>query len=214
MQKLHKRIHDEKNTAMIIKVCGIREQGNLEDLCDLPIDMIGINFYEPSSRYIGDSKLKKKDGVKNVGVFVSAPLDTIMEAAEKHELNYAQLHGDESSAVCKEVQKNIPIIKVFRIDEGFDWEVVSDFDFADYFLFDTKTNLFGGSGTKFDWSALDNYNLSIPFLLSGGIGPESVDSIKSLTHEQFVGIDINSKFEISPALKDVELVRKFIKELS
>lgn len=198
---------------MIIKVCGLRDRENHQEISNLDVEMIGINLYEPSSRYIGDFRLEQIENQIRVGVFVKASIPELQEAVDNHHLDLLQLHGDESVDYCQEAQNLKPIIKVFRIDPDFDWTIISDFDFADYILLDTKTEKFGGSGKKFDWSILDQYNLDKPFLLSGGIGPEDVEQIKEIKHPQFAGVDINSKFEISPAMKDASLVSAFTKEI-
>lgn len=198
---------------MIIKVCGLRDRENHQEISNLDVEMIGINLYEPSSRFIGDYRLEQIEGQLRVGVFVKASISDLNQAITEHDLDLLQLHGDEDVAYCKEAQILKPIIKVFRIDPDFDWNIISDFAFADYILLDTKTKLFGGSGKKFDWSILDRYTLDTPFLLSGGIGPEDVVSIKNIKHPKFIGVDINSKFEISPAMKDLSLVSAFTKEI-
>ena len=198
---------------MIIKVCGLRDRENHQEISNLDVEMIGINLYEPSSRFIGDYRLEQIEGQLRVGVFVKASISDLKQAITEHDLDLLQLHGDEDVAYCKEAQILKPIIKVFRIDPDFDWNIISDFAFADYILLDTKTKLFGGSGKKFDWSILDRYTLDTPFLLSGGIGPEDVVSIKNIKHPKFIGVDINSKFEISPAMKDLSLVSAFTKEI-
>jgi len=198
---------------MIIKVCGIRDQENHAALSAFDLDMIGLNFFESSKRYIGSAQLEKKGNQIRVGVFVKPSLTEVLSSQRKHHLDYAQLHGDESAYFSKEVQSHLPIIKVFRIDTSFDWEGLKDFSFADYFLFDTMTSAYGGSGKKFNWSNLEKYALEVPFLLSGGIGPEDAAEIKELDHPSFAGIDINSQFELSPAYKDPELVARFIKEM-
>lgn len=198
---------------MIIKVCGLRDRENHQEISNLDVEMIGINLYEPSSRFIGDYRLEQIEGQLRVGVFVKASISDLKQAITEHDLDLLQLHGDEDVAYCKEAQILKPIIKVFRIDPDFDWNIISDFAFAEYILLDTKTKLFGGSGKKFDWSILDRYTLDTPFLLSGGIGPEDVVSIKNIKHPKFIGVDINSKFEISPAMKDLSLVSAFTKEI-
>lgn len=198
---------------MIIKVCGLKFPENHNSLGALEMDMIGINFYKPSKRYIGDEKLAIIKGQLRVGVFVESTKEVILNAIDKHKLDFAQLHGDEAVERCQHIQKYIPIIKVFRISPEFNWSSTEAFEFADYFLFDTATEKFGGSGKKFDWNYLSNYRGSTPFLLSGGISPEDADRILSIDHPQFKGIDINSKFEISPGIKDIKKVEYFIKEI-
>ena len=197
---------------MIVKVCGITDNKNLQEICSSGIEMIGINCYAPSKRYIGTKSLDDCSA-KRVGVFVNASIDEIKESITLHGLDIAQLHGDESPEFCLEVQKVIPIIKVFRVDKDFDWEDTKRYNFANFFLFDTKTIEYGGSGVQFDWSILDNYKLEIPFFLSGGIGPKDADSILSLEHNRFIGVDINSRFETHPGFKDVNLVNNFLQEI-
>ena len=187
---------------MIIKVCGLRDRANHQEISNLDVEMIGINLYKPSSRFIGAYRLEQVVDQLRVGVFVKASIEAIKEAIDTHQLDLLQLHGDEDVEYCKEAQSLKPIIKVFRIDPDFDWSVILDFSFADYILLDTKTAKYGGSGKKFDWSILNLYTIDTPFLLSGGIGPDDIEDIKKIQHPQFAGVDINSKFEISPALKD------------
>lgn len=203
---------------MIIKVCGIKTIENINFLKDTEIDMVGLNFYPPGVRYISENtepsifdKLPKK--IKRVGVFVNASKSFILEKVEKYHLDYAQLHGDESPEFCQSISSFIPTIKVFRIHQDFDYNLPDDYASVDYFLFDTHTKQFGGSGKKFDWDTLSLYTGSKPFLLSGGIGPEDVDAIKGIQNSNFKGIDINSKFENQPGIKDEKLLEPFIKSL-
>ncbi len=198
---------------MIIKVCGLNNAQNLADLSKLDIDMAGYNFYLPSPRYIDHILPDIPNNIKKVGVFVNASLDVILQKKELYKLDYAQLHGDESSSFVKEVKSFIPVIKVFRIADDFNPAILKDFDFCDMFLFDTATKNFGGSGQKFNWNILKQYDIKIPFLLSGGIGPNDVDEILKMDHPHFKGIDINSKFEVRPGIKDVGMVKKFVKML-
>jgi len=198
---------------VIIKVCGIVDQDNHEKISSRGPDMIGINFYSPSKRFIGDRALLLKEDEKRVGVFVKASASEIREEMVKHHLDYAQLHGDESVELCREIQAFIPIIKVFRINDDFDWTSTLDYSFADYFLFDTFTKVFGGSGKRFDWRQLNRYTGAVPFLLSGGISPKDVKDILEVDHPRFRGVDINSCFEFEPGIKNVEEVSSFIEAL-
>jgi len=195
---------------VIIKVCGILDTANHQALSTPGVDMIGINFYAPSKRYIGDATLPMIDNQQRVGVFVKASIEEIKSAVTRHHLDFAQLHGDESVELCKEVQEIVPIIKVFRITDDFDWSQTSEFSFADYFLFDTFTKVYGGSGKRFDWNQLDQYTGTTPFLLSGGIRPEDVEAIKQINHPLYRGVDINSGFEIEPGIKNAEEVTSFV----
>lgn len=200
---------------MVIKVCGIKTQENVEFLSQANIDMIGLNFYQPSVRYISDaidpnifSSVPNK--IKKIGVFVNESKSIILAKSLKFNLDYVQLHGDESPDFCAQIANHFPIIKVFRVGQEFDFKSTQDYDSAQYFLFDTHTIQFGGSGKKFDWDILRLYTYRKSFLLSGGIGPEDADHILQINHPQFMGIDINSKFEMSPGIKDKNLVLPFI----
>lgn len=203
---------------MVIKVCGIKSKENVEFVSALDIDMVGLNFYPPSVRYISPdispnhfALLPKK--IKKVGVFVNESQEKIDAIASKFDLDYIQLHGDESVEFCKSISQKYKTIKVFRVTKETDISVTYDFSFVDYFLFDTATKHFGGSGKKFDWSQLEKYNGDTPFLLSGGIGPTDAMAILEYDHPQFFGIDINSKFESAPGIKHAQLVIPFVQKI-
>lgn len=203
---------------MIIKVCGIKTIENIRFLSNAGIDMVGLNFYEPSVRYISENTDSSifdtfHHSVKRVGVFVNEDQETILEKSRKFKLDYAQLHGDEDDDFCNTLSRQIPIIKVFRIDESFDFRIIDQYTAASYFLFDTQTKNYGGSGKKFDWKVLEQYQGNKPFLLSGGIGPDDHKLITEIDHPQFAGIDINSKFESNPGVKDPNLILPFIDTL-
>ncbi len=200
---------------MIIKVCGLREKENIKEICATDIHMIGLNFYPLSSRFVSEFNEGAihaiPDYIKKVGVFVNADLAFVKDKTNTYGLDYVQLHGDEDFDYCKEISEACRVIKVFRVDDKFDWSTVAEYSrIAEYFLFDTKTPAFGGSGKKFKWDMLNKYQEATPFLLSGGIGPSDAMLIKMITHPQFAGVDINSKFEIAPALKSKELVDTFL----
>lgn len=203
---------------MIIKVCGIKTVENVHFLSKANIDMVGLNFYKPSIRYLSNdippSRFDPFDAkVKRVGVFVNKSQECILTIGKKFKLDYAQLHGDEDPEFCELLSKHIPIIKVFRVDEHFDFSTIKDYNSADFFLFDTQTKNYGGSGKKFDWKKLNQYKGSQPFLLSGGIGPLDINEIMKIHHPQFAGIDINSKFESEPGVKDKNMVLSFLSDL-
>jgi phosphoribosylanthranilate isomerase len=198
---------------LIIKVCGINEMVNHEAITTLPIDMIGLNFYAPSKRYLTMSFIPNRD-IDYVGVFVKSDKEYIHQMTRRFNLKYAQLHGDETPDFCASVGQVLPVIKAFRVDETFDFSETEAFESCEYFLFDTKTADFGGSGKKFDWSKLQNYRGNVPFLLSGGIGPEDAAALLAIRHPMFKGIDINSRFELSPGIKDVEQVFQFLQQLN
>lgn len=200
---------------MIVKVCGMRDRQNIQDICALSINMIGLNFYPQSSRYIAQydaaSIERIPKHVKRVGVFVNASYDFLLDRIETFSLDYIQLHGDESVDYCSLVKESCPVIKVFRIDESFEMSSITEFENeADYFLFDTRCKSYGGSGKKFNWDMLDQYTGQKGFMLSGGIGPEDALALCQFKHDQFVGIDINSKFELAPAIKSKDSINTFL----
>ena len=198
---------------MKVKVCGINNEENLKSIIALKVDWVGLNFYSESKRFF-EIELKTTDlSISKVGVFVDAKIEYIREMVGQYNLDYVQLHGGESESYCQEAQSICPVIKVFPVDEEFDFQLTSKFDFCDYFLFDTKCKEYGGSGFKFDWNKLNEYTGDVPFLLAGGIGPNDIQEIKSISYGQLLGVDINSKFEIKPGLKDVNRIRRFLKEL-
>ncbi|RLD65648.1 MAG: phosphoribosylanthranilate isomerase [Bacteroidetes bacterium] len=198
-----------------LKVCGMKYPDNIRQLLKLKPDFIGFIFYKKSKRYVGHNlnikKLNIPESIKKVGVFVNAEVDEIKDKIKEYQLDLVQLHGDESPEICKELkQTGIKISKAFQVDENFDFSVLKPFfSVCDYYLFDTKTKLYGGSGKKFNWKILEKYNNQKPFFLSGGIDLEDVDEIDKLKNLNIFAIDINSKFEISPGVKDIEKIKKF-----
>ncbi len=202
-----------------LKVCGMKNPDNIQQLVKLNPDFIGFIFYKKSKRYIGDSlgisSLDIPESIKKVAVFVNSSINEVKTIMIKHQLDFAQLHGDESPEFCLELKKaGIKITKAFLIDEDFDFSVLKQYDSAcDYFLFDTKTNLYGGSGKKFNWRILEKYDNQKPFFLSGGIDLEDVDEIKKIYNLNIYAIDINSKFEVKSGMKDIDKIEKFIKDL-
>ena len=181
---------------------------------------MGFIFYPKSKRFVGNEFSTKTlqivpESVKKVGVFVDEIPEKVMEICKKLGLEVVQLHGNESPEYCKEIQESgLTVFKAFSVEEQFDFEPFKAFfGVCDYFLFDTKGPLPGGTGQKFNWQLLENYKGEVPFFLSGGIGPDDIGAVRDFHHQKLFGIDINSGFEISPALKDVEKVRKFISEV-
>ena len=201
---------------MKIKVCGLKDPLNVRAIGELPIDYAGFIFVNTSPRNVDYSPVlmlaMNQLPCKKVGVFVNAPTYFIKAKAELFNLDAIQLHGDESPYQIESLSKDYEVIKVFSVDENFDFEI-SQYECADYFLFDTKGKKRGGNGTKFDWEILNNYNGQTPFFLSGGIGPEDGEEIIKLDHPKFAGIDVNSGFEIEPGLKNPELLKQFINTL-
>ena len=192
---------------------------NIQELAKLSIDYMGLIFYEKSPRHIAG--LNPADlnllptYIKRTGVFVNAPADYINEQIEKYSLDYVQLHGIETPGSCKDISKIKPVIKAFNIANKEDFEETKVYEEScEYFLFDTKTSHHGGSGKKFDWSILNSYTGETPFFLSGGISEEDAEAINSIRHLKLIGIDLNSCFESEPAIKNIQLLEKFIKNIN
>ena len=204
---------------MKIKICGMKYPENIEHLALLKPDFLGFIFYEKSKRFVGDNLLIKDlhidKNTQKVGVFVNASHEYILENIKKHDLDLVQLHGDETPDFCAYLFKqNIKISKAFQVDEDFDFKILDVYkDVCSYFLFDTKTKHYGGSGRKFDWDILSGYDNEKPFFLSGGIDIDDAQNIKQLKGLNIFAIDINSKFEIEPGLKDVGKIGVFMEEL-
>ncbi len=207
---------------MNIKVCGITQLKQLQQLDGLNIDFAGLIFHKNSPRYLGDKiakdELKESDfDTKKVGVFVDAEMIDMLDAIDDYGLDVIQLHGNENPEVCADLSEEVEVIKVFSIGDGkvdID-EMVAPYDeVCDYYLFDTSVNgVAGGTGKKFDWKILSQAKIEKPFFISGGISLEDVAAIKKFKHPDFYGIDINSKFEKEPGVKDMALVLKLKQEL-
>ena len=200
---------------MVIKVCGLKDINNINQLMNLNLDLMGLIFYNKSPRFF-DLNFVPKSTKKYVGVFVNESIEIIKKKVRKYSLEYVQLHGDESKDFCEEISAFCKVIKAFRIDENFkmsETEIYSNH--CKYYLFDTLTKSYGGSGEKFNWDVLLNYNHKKEFILSGGISLESTKEIANIKKKlpKLIGIDINSKFEIIPGLKNTEKIKKFIKSI-
>ncbi len=194
-----------------IKVCGMRDSENILQVAKLQPDYIGFIFYSKSKRFVGDDfkipeQLQKN--IKRVGVFVNEGTATILDLATAHGLDVVQLHGMESAKQCLKLKESeLTVIKVFSIDNSFDFAEVDPYKkVADYFLFDTKSDSYGGTGKVFDWNLLNQYDQEIPFFLSGGLSAENIGSIKKLKGMNLHAVDINSGVEVSPGLKDIEKI--------
>jgi phosphoribosylanthranilate isomerase len=197
-----------------IKICGMKYPDNILEVGSLLPDYMGFIFWEKSARYFEGSIPDLPKSIKKVGVFVNATQEKILEKIAKYDLQAVQLHGQESVEFCQDlkdkIDNTIEIIKVFSVDDSFDFEVLKPFEaFCDYFLFDTKGKLPGGNGTTFDWKVLEKYPSSKPFFLSGGIGINEMDAVNEIskTNLPIYAIDVNSKFEIEPGLKNIQLCR-------
>lgn len=183
---------------------------NILEVSQLLPDYLGFIFYEKSSRYFDGEIPEIPKSIKKVGVFVNETLEEINSKIKKYKLDLIQLHGKETSEFCQNLKKStIEIIKVFSVDDNFDFSELEPFEnVCDYFLFDTKGKLHGGNGIIFNWQILGNYKSKIPLFLSGGIGIDEIEKIKQLNLHIYA-IDVNSKFEIKPGLKNIELLKRF-----
>jgi len=202
-----------------VKVCGMKYPQNIGTVSELNPDMMGFIFHPNSPRYVErlDTKVVHSipDNIMKIGVFVDQKFVDTYLMIEKYKLNGVQLHGNEPVEYCRSFKElNLIVLKAFPISQASDFNSTLPYDgVCDYFVFDTKTSLSGGSGQKFDWNLLSEYKGETPFLLSGGISPEDVESIKEINHPKFAGVDINSKFEISPGLKSLVMVSSFVHKL-
>lgn len=199
----------------LIKVCGMTEAENIRDVEELGVDMIGFIFYPKSPRCLCEMPEYLPVKARRVGVFVNESKENILVYADRFGLQYIQLHGTESPEYCRSLRSSgLHLIKAFSISLPKDMLAISAYKgLCDYYLFDTKTPQYGGSGNQFDWNLLHRYNGNTPFLLSGGINPYSVKAIREFHHPKLAGIDINSRFETAPGIKDVERIEKFMQEL-
>lgn len=193
---------------------------NVKEISETNPDFMGFIFYPGSQRYVGEEPdmalfLNVPPGILKTGVFVNEVPDKIIELTFRTGCEMIQLHGNESPDYCAHLKSSgLSIIKAFNMTEYFDFELLKSYIPAcDYFLFDTKTENFGGSGIKFNWAKLAGYNLDKPFFLSGGIGPEDAGLIKTLENRGFFAVDVNSRFESAPGVKNVILVKTFIDEI-
>ena len=198
-----------------VKVCGMRESDNIKEIEKLPISFMGFIFHEPSPRYVSRIPSYLPQTMKRVGVFVNSTATSIKEIAEQYKLDYIQLHGDESPDFCTQLySEGFQLIKAFRIKSENDLELISAYEKScDFFLFDAPTDKYGGSGQTFDWKLLSSYSGSKPFLLSGGIGIDTIESLLLFKHPQLMGYDLNSKFETYPGHKEYNLLQTFINRM-
>jgi phosphoribosylanthranilate isomerase len=209
----------------MIKVCGMRDIENINQLQELDIDFMGIIRYPKSKRFVSElQKEKISQEIMNkgtVGVYVNETFENILQDIIPLQLDVIQLHGDENSAFAKALLEiDIKIFKAFQITADFDFnklkewqELARQYVGKLFFLFDTATPDYGGSGKKFNWSILDSYAGEVPFLLSGGITKEDAEELKQIKHKMFLGVDLNSKFETAPGLKNIEVLKLFTEKL-
>lgn len=210
---------------MRIKVCGLTDVNQVRQLNELGIEFAGFNFYRRSPRYvhktIPSTAIKKiRSKINKVGIFVDEDIDELLQTVDDCGLYLVQLHGNESPRYCEKISNYITVVKVFRLndDDNIEWKIKDFYDTADMFMFDTESNSFGGSGKKFNWQILKDLKINKPFFLAGGISAEDAGELKKFVQQpvakDLFAIDINSKFEVMPGVKDVELIKTFRKRLS
>ncbi|NLF25673.1 MAG: phosphoribosylanthranilate isomerase [Deltaproteobacteria bacterium] len=207
-----------------IKVCGLRDPQNIDDISRLQPDFVGFIFYEASPRFVGlrlnTAQLRNFDArVKKVGVFVNQSIEYIIDKKDVYFLDVVQLHGDEGPEFCRDLSREVPdlpVIKAFGVGPGFDLSELSAYEsYCSWFLFDTQSAGFGGSGEAFDWDILKSYQGNNPFFVSGGMGRENIREVLGCLRgcEKFYGVDFNSKVEVRPGLKSISLVQEVMAEV-
>ena len=206
---------------MRLKVCGMRDSENIRQLLALKPDYMGFIFFEKSPRNVGnqlnEALLKSfPSTTQKVGVFVNASLDFVKAQVRTYGLDLVQLHGDESVEYTADLfAVGIRVMKVFSIGDSFDFKQLGQYNpFVEYFLFDTKGKTRGGTGEVFDWEILKGYDQEVPFFLSGGIDLENVEQLEELKDLNIHAIDVNSRFELSPALKDIDQIKALTEKLN
>ncbi len=198
---------------MKIKVCGLRDAENIKAVAALKPDYIGLIRYARSPRYVDDLEAAELGylpaEILRTGVFVNERVENIEEVVAKNSLDAIQLHGNESADFAATFKNKVVVLKAFGVDEDFDFKRLDDYiGKVDFFLFDTKTAVHGGSGKTFNWRVLSKYNAEVPFFLSGGLSIDNLHEIANVKHPQFYGVDLNSRFETAPGIKDIEKLKK------
>ena len=197
--------------SLKLKVCGMKFPENIEQVAALKPDYMGFIFFEKSPRNFDTEVPKLNKDIKKTGVFVDASVDFILEKVKKHQLQAVQLHGKENPEICAALKsEDLEIIKVFSVKGTFDFNILQQYEGkVDFFLFDTKGKAKGGNGITFDWEVLKRYPSETPFFLSGGIGLEEISRLRNFEFPKtFYGIDVNSRFETEPGLKDLETLKE------
>lgn len=196
--------------SLKIKVCGMKQPDNLLAVAALQPDYLGFIFYEKSPRFMQqtlspEALAELPKSIKKTGVFVNALAEEVLALSQTWGLQAVQLHGDETPETCEMLQKEgLEVIKVFRVGEQFELDSLLPYaTVVDYFLFDTQGKQYGGNGAVFNWRLLTNYSLSVPIILSGGVEKASLDKLSELQHLPLYAVDVNSKFEDEPGLKNL-----------
>src|SRR5688572_15070924 len=208
---------------MRVKVCGMTLPEQLEQLGGMGVTFAGFIFYPKSPRYVfkhmTTTQIRKENNVNKVGVFVNAGVEDVLHMVDECRLHMVQLHGDETPKYCERISDYVSVVKAFRLSENdnVDWMIRPYMDMCDMFMFDTMGAGYGGTGKKFDWTILKNSFIGKPFFLSGGIEPGDEERLKLFAREPMAkalfAIDINSRFEVSPGVKDMKKVSAFVANL-
>jgi phosphoribosylanthranilate isomerase len=203
-----------------LKVCGLKYPENIKQLIALQPDYMGFIFYPKSPRYCNESIdrdfMQRIPGtIQKTGVFVNENIRKIIQTVNDFSLDIVQLHGNETSGLCKDLHSDgIPLIKAFQIDNQFDFQTIAPYlEYCKYFLFDTKTTSYGGSGLSFDWNILSNYIYEKPFFISGGIYLDDLPKLNIISHLNIYGLDINSRFETVPGYKNLSKITEMIQKI-
>jgi phosphoribosylanthranilate isomerase len=208
---------------MELKVCGITQLEQLLSLQEIGVDYAGLIFYGGSPRFIGAHNLEasifkqNEITIKRIGVFVNAKEDEILKAVDDWKLEMVQLHGEESPVFCEKISNHVKTIKAFRVkeEESLAYKVAPYENAVEYYLFDAMGKQYGGTGNKFDWKVIAEANIQKPYFLSGGLGPDDVADIQAFTqtNSNCFAIDVNSRFEVKPGVKNIEIVKTFAERL-
>jgi phosphoribosylanthranilate isomerase len=209
---------------MRIKVCGMTEPAQVDELADMGVTFAGFIFYPKSPRYVfkqmTTTQIRKVNNINKVGVFVNASVDEVLHMVDECRLQMVQLHGDETPKYCEKIADYVSVVKAFRLsdNDNIPWMTRPYMEMCDMFMFDTIGAGYGGTGKKFEWGQLKSESIGKPFFLSGGIEPGDEDKLKEFAKEPVAkalfAIDINSRFEISPGIKDMEKLRTFAASLN
>ena len=209
---------------MRIKVCGMTQSEQLDQLSEAGANFAGFIFYPKSPRFVlrqmTTSQIRKENRLNKVGVFVNAGMEDVLQMVDECRLHIVQLHGDETPKYCERVADYVSVVKAFRLSENdnIEWMIRPYMEACDMFMFDTMGAGYGGTGKKFDWNKLKDVEVGKPFFLSGGIEPGDEEKLKTFAEEpagkSLFAVDINSRFELSPGLKDMEKVKRFVEGLN
>jgi phosphoribosylanthranilate isomerase len=198
---------------MKIKVCGLKYPGNIKAVAELAPDYVGFIYYGRSPRFVddiaADTLINVPSSILKTGVFVDETQQEIQRLIDKFGFDAIQLHGNESPHFANSFKGKVQVLKAFGLNDDFDFSLLDAYvNKVDYFLFDTKTDAHGGSGKTFNWDVLNKYKLDVPFFLSGGLSLDNLEQITKITHPQFYGVDLNSRFETAPGMKDIEKLKQ------